>query len=133
MRFVLQAAKLARPAGEQVLVVDGASHASLFPRMRAIAHHCGAGTTATASRAGVPQVAVPHFVDQPLWALAIASMGRVRRHPCAQRAPGPLATPLRRCLDDVSLAEQARALRAELKDTDPLAASVRVVEGLSAR
>ncbi len=45
-------------------VVGSVSHPKLFPRMAAIVHHGGAGTTANALRAGVPQVVVPHIVDQ---------------------------------------------------------------------
>jgi len=39
-------------------------HAQLFPRVAAVIHHGGAGTTAAALRAGVPQVVVPHMADQ---------------------------------------------------------------------
>ena len=34
-------------------------------------HHGGAGTTATAAQAGVPQIIVPFFGDQPFWAQRI--------------------------------------------------------------
>jgi vancomycin aglycone glucosyltransferase len=39
-------------------------HAQLFPKVAAVIHHGGAGTTAAALRAGVPQVVVPHMADQ---------------------------------------------------------------------
>lgn len=39
-------------------------HAKLFPRLAAVVHHGGSGTTATAARAGIPQVIVPHLMDQ---------------------------------------------------------------------
>lgn len=47
-----------------VLHVDTVSHAELFPKCAAIVHHGGAGTTTTAFRAGVPQIVVPHTLDQ---------------------------------------------------------------------
>ncbi|MEO7391588.1 MAG: glycosyltransferase [Ramlibacter sp.] len=50
------------PAGWRV--VREAPHALLFPRMAAVVHHGGAGTTAQALRAGVPQVILPLFMDQ---------------------------------------------------------------------
>ena len=50
------------PAGWRV--VREAPHALLFPRMAAVVHHGGAGTTAQALRAGVPQVVLPLFMDQ---------------------------------------------------------------------
>jgi vancomycin aglycone glucosyltransferase len=41
----------------------------------AVVHHGGAGTTTTATRAGVPQVVVPQFADQPYWAGRVAALG----------------------------------------------------------
>jgi vancomycin aglycone glucosyltransferase len=45
-------------------VVGEVSHQSLFPRMAAVVHHGGSGTTANALRAGVPQVVLPLILDQ---------------------------------------------------------------------
>lgn len=64
-----------------VKVVHGPMpHAKLFPRVAAVVHHGGAGTTATALRAGVAQVIVPHIMDQFYYAhrlhlLALAPRG----------------------------------------------------------
>lgn len=52
---------------ERVMVIDSAPHSWLFPRMAAVVHHGGAGTTAAGLRAGVPNVLVPHFADQFFW------------------------------------------------------------------
>ena len=60
---------------DDVLVVDEVPHALLFPRVAAIVHHGGAGTTAAALRAGRPQVVVPHFADQPFWAARVHELG----------------------------------------------------------
>lgn len=38
-------------------------------------HHGGAGTTTTGARAGVPQVIVPMFSDQPYWASRVRALG----------------------------------------------------------
>jgi UDP:flavonoid glycosyltransferase YjiC (YdhE family) len=52
-------------AAERVKVVKGPMpHAKLFPRVAAVVHHGGSGTTSAALRAGVPQVIVPHMMDQ---------------------------------------------------------------------
>lgn len=40
------------------------SHHQLFPRMKVIIHHGGAGTANTALLSGVPQIIVPHMADQ---------------------------------------------------------------------
>ena len=47
----------------------------LFPRVAAAVHHGGAGTVATALRAGVPSVAVPVLPDQAFWAHRLYSLG----------------------------------------------------------
>jgi sterol 3beta-glucosyltransferase len=65
--------------GEQlppnVLGLEAAPHDWLFPRMAAVVHHGGAGTTAAALRAGVPQVVVPHLADQPFWGAQVQRLG----------------------------------------------------------
>jgi len=48
---------------------------ALFPRVAAVVHHGGAGTTLAAARAGVPQVLVPMFGDQPYWASRVRALG----------------------------------------------------------
>jgi len=47
----------------------------LFPRVAAAVHHGGAGTVATALRAGMPSVAVPVLPDQAFWARRLHSLG----------------------------------------------------------
>ncbi|GAA1089492.1 glycosyltransferase [Nocardiopsis composta] len=47
----------------------------LFRRVAAVVHHGGAGTTATAARAGAPQVVVAQAADQPYWAARVADLG----------------------------------------------------------
>jgi UDP:flavonoid glycosyltransferase YjiC (YdhE family) len=44
--------------------IAAAPHAQLFPRVAAVVHHGGSGTTAQALRAGVPQVLLPLILDQ---------------------------------------------------------------------
>jgi UDP:flavonoid glycosyltransferase YjiC (YdhE family) len=58
-----------------VLGIEGAPHQHLFPRLSVVVHHGGAGTTAAALRAGVPQVAVPHIADQHYWGRRVAELG----------------------------------------------------------
>lgn len=60
---------------DTVFLVDEVPHDWLFPRMAALVHHCGAGTTAAGLRAGVPTIGVPHFADQPFWARRIQALG----------------------------------------------------------
>jgi len=58
-----------------VLNVGPMPHDWLFPRVAAVVHHAGAGTTAAALRAGVPAVPVPVLADQPFWARRVHELG----------------------------------------------------------
>ena len=62
-------------ATDNVFVVDAAPHSWLFPRMAAVVHHGGAGTTAEGLRAGVPTLIVPFVLDQPFWGARIKALG----------------------------------------------------------
>jgi UDP:flavonoid glycosyltransferase YjiC (YdhE family) len=59
---------------DTVFKLDAAPHSWLFPRMSAIVHHGGAGTTAAALRSGKPSVVIPFFGDQPFWADQVARL-----------------------------------------------------------
>ena len=61
------------------IAVGDVSHELLFPRVAAVVHHGGAGTTAAAARAGVPQVITPMFGDQSTGPAASSSLGLGRR------------------------------------------------------
>jgi UDP:flavonoid glycosyltransferase YjiC (YdhE family) len=66
-----------RCAGQDgsVFVIGDAPHEWLFPRVSAVVHHGGAGTTAAALRAGVPSVILPFFFDQGFWGQRLAACG----------------------------------------------------------
>lgn len=76
-----------------VLSVDDVPHEWLFPRVAAVVHHAGAGTTAAGLRAGVPAVPVPFAYDQPFWAQRLHDLG-VAPHviPVKRLTPNRLAT-----------------------------------------
>jgi UDP:flavonoid glycosyltransferase YjiC (YdhE family) len=50
-------------------------HRDLFPRMAAVIHHGGAGTTASSAISGVPQIIVPHVLDQYYWGHQVYKAG----------------------------------------------------------
>ncbi|HSF79831.1 MAG TPA: glycosyltransferase [Anaerolineales bacterium] len=60
---------------DSVFPVNSVPHAWLFLRVAAIVHHGGAGTTASALRAGVPSIVVPFFGDQFFWGQTITRLG----------------------------------------------------------
>ena len=62
-------------SGSVKVVHEPMPHAKLFPRVAAVIHHGGSGTTATALRAGVPQVIVPHLMDQYYYGHRLEKLG----------------------------------------------------------
>jgi sterol 3beta-glucosyltransferase len=52
---------------DNVFKVENAPYDWLFPRMAAVVHHGGAGTTAAGLQAGKPSVICPFVADQPFW------------------------------------------------------------------
>lgn len=63
------------PSDDRVIFIGETPHEILFPSMRAVVHHGGAGTAATAFRAGVPQVVIPSWADQFFWGERVRALG----------------------------------------------------------
>lgn len=75
VRAVLLGEGLSAAQADDVFVATSIPHARLFPRLSAIVHHGGAGTTGAAFGAGKPQVVVPFAVDQPFWGSRVVALG----------------------------------------------------------
>ncbi|MFI5572356.1 glycosyltransferase [Streptomyces sp. NPDC051740] len=76
LRGILQTGSAGLTAdGDDMLTIGDVPHALLFPRLAAVVHHAGAGTSAAALRAAVPAVTVPVTADQPFWAERLAALG----------------------------------------------------------
>ncbi len=62
-------------ASDEIFFLESAPHSWLFPRMAAVVHHGGAGTTAAGLKAGVPGIIVPYTNDQFAWGRRIFELG----------------------------------------------------------
>lgn len=60
---------------DNILLLDNVPHDWLFPRVQAVVHHGGAGTTAMGLKCGKPTMIVPFFGDQPFWGAMVARAG----------------------------------------------------------
>jgi sterol 3beta-glucosyltransferase len=60
---------------EEIFILESAPHSWLFPRMAAVVHHGGAGTTAAGLRAGVPSIIIPFSNDQFAWGRRVYELG----------------------------------------------------------
>ena len=109
-------------------LIDAAPHDWLFPRVSAVVHHGGAGTTAAAFRAGVPAVIVPHGNDQFAWAARAFELG-VAPEPIPRRRldASTLATAITRALE-ADVVDAARALGQRVRSENGVAAAVALIE-----
>jgi vancomycin aglycone glucosyltransferase len=108
--------------------VGDISHADLFRRVAAVVHHGGSGTTATAARAGVPQIIVPHITDQFYWADRIQKLGLGPAAPWRSRMTiDNLARAINEALTD-GFAEKTKQVADQLSRTDAVGAAVQLIE-----
>ena len=120
------------PAG-RFLVIRQAPHDWLFPRVRAVVHHGGAGTTGAAVTAGRPQVIWPFGVDQRFWARRMTGLGVAPPARPVRALTGPaLAEALGQALGDPRLAATARDLGDRVRAEDGCGAAVARLERLTA-
>jgi vancomycin aglycone glucosyltransferase len=103
--------------GSDCISIGDVSHENLLPRVAAIVHHGGAGTTTAAVRAGKPQVVVPHLYDQFYWAHRVEQLQvGVSAGKAAQLTVDKLVNALRRCITpDMAARSQALARCVELQ------------------
>lgn len=111
--------------------LDYAPHTWLFPRMAAIVHHAGAGTSAAALRAGVPSVPIPHSGDQGFWARRLWRLGAATAPlPRARLRPTALADRIRRSLEDDELRRKALKIGGRIRGEQGLARTVAALDDL---
>lgn len=87
-------------AHEHIKVVDAVNYAAIFPVCRAVVHHGGAGTTATALRAGVPQLILSTDLDQMMWGIRIKRLNVGTAQRLSKVTRTSLLTDLRRVLEE---------------------------------
>lgn len=99
-----------RPTGltNDVIAVEYAPFAQLFPAAAAIVHQGGIGTTAEAMRAGRPMLVVPFSHDQPDNAARVERLGMARTLYPADYSVERAAAELSQLLSQPTYAERAR-------------------------
>jgi UDP:flavonoid glycosyltransferase YjiC (YdhE family) len=117
------------PSSDDLLVVGHAPHDWLFPRARAVVHHGGAGTTAAGLRAGVPNVVVPFFVDQPFWGSRVHALGAGPRPvPFAELTADALGDAVERALNDRSMDAAAARIAERIRAEDGVEVACDLIE-----
>ena len=70
---------------ENIYMLENTPHDWLFPRVSAVVHHGGAGTTAIGLKCGKPTMIVPFFGDQPFWGAMVSRAGAGAHEPIAYK------------------------------------------------
>lgn len=80
------------------LVIGEVNQQAIFPRVAAVVHHGGAGTTTAATMSGAPQVIVPQLYDQHYFAQRIEALGIGAAHAAGAPTTESLTEALARAL-----------------------------------
>jgi UDP:flavonoid glycosyltransferase YjiC (YdhE family) len=112
-----------------VCAVDWVPFDWLLPRVSAVVHHGGAGTTAASLRAGVPTVIVPFFLDQFFWGRRVHELG-VGPRPIlrSELTVDALADAIRTATTDGGIRQRAAALSQRIRAEDGVARAVATFE-----
>ncbi|MGH7046876.1 MAG: glycosyltransferase [Stellaceae bacterium] len=113
----------------EILAVDWVPFDWLFPRMAAVVHHGGAGTTAAGLRAGTPTITIPFFLDQFFWSKRVFELGAGPRPiPRKHLDADALATALRIAVADPGMRDRAAELGTRIRAENGVARAVAAFE-----
>ncbi|WP_318205908.1 glycosyltransferase [Streptomyces sp. SCL15-4] len=118
--------------GDDMLTIGEVPHSLLFPRMAAVVHHAGAGTTAAGLRAGVPAVLVPVQFDAGFWSARLVALGVAPAVvPLRRLSADALASALSRAARDPAYRRRAESLGARIRGEDGTAPVLAALERLA--
>lgn len=114
---------------ETVFVIGSMPHSGLSPRMAAVVHHGGVGTTAAGLWAGIPAIVTPYFGDQPFWGQRVYELGVGPRPIPRQRLMvDRLTESIRRAVSDTAMREKAACLGERIRAENGIARAGAVIE-----
>jgi UDP:flavonoid glycosyltransferase YjiC (YdhE family) len=112
-----------------VHMIGSIPHNWLFPKMAAVVHHGGVGTTAAGLRAGVPAVVTPFFGDQLFWGQRVHELG-VGPRPIPRRrlSVDRLAEAMHSAVSNPGMRDRSAQLGERIRNEDGLGRAVEVLE-----
>lgn len=114
---------------DSVFRIDFAPYEWLFPRMAAVVHHGGAGTTGSALRAGAPNIVVAFLGDQTFWGKRVHDLGAGPYPiPRSRLTPERLAGVIRAMTSDPAMRARAAEIGTQIRAEDGVANAVRIIE-----
>ncbi len=123
-----------RKLPEYAFGIQSVPHSWLFPRMTAVVHHGGAGTTGAGLRAGVPSIVTPFVADQPNWARRIEALGvGPRAIPFRELTADLLANAIRQAASDTAMRQRASDIGRRIRSEDGLGTAIDLFESFVRR
>jgi sterol 3beta-glucosyltransferase len=115
-------------ASDDIFVLDAVPHDWLFPRVAAVVHHGGAGTTGAALRAGRPMVICLFVGDQFFWGrrLKVLNVGP-SPIPQMRLTAERLADDIRSTVDDQDMRQRAAALGKAIRAEDGVGRAIALI------
>jgi MGT family glycosyltransferase len=114
---------------DSIYMINSIPHTWLFPQMAAVVHHGGVGTTAAGLRAGIPNIIVPFFADQPFWGLRISELG-VGPNPIPRKklSINSLATAIEFSVSNSRVISNAKHLREKINRENGITTAIKIIE-----
>ena len=117
-----------RQLPRDVFRIDYAPYYWLFPRMSAVVHHGGAGTTGAGLLAGVPNIITPFTSDQPFWGHRVHSLGAGPKPlPAKKLTAQALAESIIGAVDDQKMRARAKAIGERIRVDDGVLRAIDIV------
>lgn len=121
-------------APPHIFFVDDIPHDWLFPRMAAVVHHGGAGTTGAGLAAGVPNIITPIGADQFAWAARVVELGIGPPAPPIKRlSAAKLAQAIQTAVNDSAMRRRAAGLGEKIRAENGVGRAVEIIEGYAAQ
>jgi sterol 3beta-glucosyltransferase len=117
---------------DTILKIASIPHDWLFPRVAAVVHHGGAGTTAARLRAGRPTVICPYLVDQPYWGARVHALGAgCKLIPQKKLTVEKLAGAIREVLTSQTIQQNAQKIGKNIREEDGIANALAAIEDIA--
>ena len=115
-----------------IFKIDSVPYDWLFPRVSAVVHHGGAGTTAAGLLAGKPTIVCPFLIDQPYWGERVYALG-VGSKPIPQKqlTAEKLADAIRVVTTNPEIRNNAEALGEKLRQEDGIGKAIAIIESIA--
>jgi UDP:flavonoid glycosyltransferase YjiC (YdhE family) len=115
----------------EIFPIDYAPYGWLFPRMAAVVHHGGSGTTGWGFRSGVPSVIVPFGFDQFYWGKRAFELGAGPQPvPYRQLSTSRLAAAIHAAVTDPEMRRRAAGLGGKLSAENGVQKAVEIIQNI---